>query len=239
MKTSKIIFISLLSIIAFLILVAVVDIRINGRKKAMNPADIKVNKQTVPSFKVLYVSNSQKVELIQNDSSFIEVTWMKDSILPNLNYTLKEDTLMISDNKLSIHSFASVKIYSTNSLKSILLKNSDINIKRFSSGRLSLDLDNSNVWFNLDKSEKSSVQALDILAKNQSIVNTSGFKVDSLGIILQNSEAKLNIFSKMIRGTLSDTSIILTFPPDEILLKKDATSQIVVTKIIHGTNTFP
>lgn len=228
MKTSKIIFISLVSIIAFFILAAIVDIRITGHRNGTNLVAFKVNKQSVPSFKVLYVNNSRSVFLVQNDSSFVEVKWLKDSLSPHVNYTIKDDTLIVSDINQLIQSpvSISVKIYSTDSLKNILLKNSTISIAHFRFGKMSLDMDKSSVWFNPVKSEKSSIHALDILAKNHSRVYTNEFKVDSLGIVLQKSEAHFEIIARKISGTLSDSSKISARQSEEISLKKDATSNI-------------
>ena len=227
MKTSKIIFISLLSTIALFILAAAVDIRITGTRKTINPSDIRVKRQTVPSFKVLYVNNSRYFDLIQNDSSFIEVSSLKIALSPYLNYTINEDTLFVSDFNPSGKNIISIKIFSNNALKKILLKNSEGRIYRFDSGRLSLDLDRSNVYFNQDKSERSSVKALDILARNKSRINIFALNVDSLGIVLNHSEAIFfNTSVKKICGTLSDNSRIVTPQAGEISLKKDATSQI-------------
>jgi hypothetical protein len=226
MKTSKIIFISLLGSIAFLILAAFIEVRITGQRNSINLSDLNVNKITIPSFKVLSI-NSSYVYLLQNDTSFIELTWLKDSLSPHVNYTIKEDTLMFWDINHSYQNakFISIRIHSTDSLKSILLKNSNITIESIVLGKMSLDMDNSYAWFNQDN---SSFNALDISAKNHSRVNTTAFKVDSLGIILQNSQANLGTIAKRISGVLSDSSRISARQPTEISLKKDSTCNINV-----------
>lgn len=218
MKTSKIIFVSLLSIIAFFILAAFVDIRMGS--DAGTTAGKKTEKQMMPSFKVLCVDEGY-IDLIQNDSSFIEVTWYKDSLPPHVNYSMKGDTLFISDIERSVH----VSINSDNLLESIRARNSNVTIGQFVSDRLSLDIDGSYIWFNHDK---SSVQKLDISAINHSSVNSVDFMVDSMGVALQNSEMDLSIIAKTINGTLSDSSRMNTRQPEEILLKRDATSEFNV-----------
>ena len=69
MKTSKIIFVSLLGVIALVILGGFVAARFTGKR---NVAGI-VNKQIIPSFKVIYIKNCD-VSLSYGDSSFISVT---------------------------------------------------------------------------------------------------------------------------------------------------------------------
>jgi len=228
MKTSKIIFISLLGTITFLILAALIDIRINGRRGNEIQADFNVNKQRVASFKVLCVNNSRNITLVQSDSSFIEITFRKDSIAPKLNYTIKEDTLSVMDFEKLIHRNVSVRIYATDSLKKVSLKNSNINLAKFKAAKLLLELDKSSVWFEYYSKFQTSFHTLGIVAKNDSRFNTSNFSVDSLAINLQHSEANLQITARKISGTLSDHSKIFVRQPQEISLKKDETSRINV-----------
>ena len=230
MKTSKIIFISLLTAIAVFIIAAFVDIRINGSLKSTSPIEITLHKQKVSQFKVVYVQNSKNIRFVQGDSSYIELAWIKDSIPPKINYLEKNDTLIISDLKLLIGNpaYTSLKIYSTEALRTITAKDSEIAIESIGSGRMSVYLDNSSAWISQHKSKKVYYSNLNIIARNQSSANTNNFRVDSLRIILQNSESKLAINANRISGTLSESSKI-TFPkPGEISLKIDSTSNIII-----------
>jgi|WetSurMetagenome_2_1015567.scaffolds.fasta_scaffold331742_2 hypothetical protein len=228
MKTSKIIFITLLGTIAFLILAAMIDIRINGRKGGINRDDIRVHKNTLHTFRVLYINNSRNITVIQNDSSFIEVAYLKDSIVPKVNYSIKGDTMMVSDYKNIGSVTISFPSDSPELFKRILLKKSDMSIRNVRSGKLSLNLDQSTVWMNQFEGEKYSLSILDVVAKNHSHFNTDDFKVDSLGIVLQNSKSDIRVYAKKISGSLSDSSRIYARQPLEISLKKDATSKISV-----------
>jgi len=228
MKTSKIIFISLLSTIAVFILASVIDLRMNSRRNNGKQSDFKVNKQILPVFKALRVYNSMNITLVQNDSSYIEVTYLKDSIAPKVNYTIIGDTLMVSYFEKTNHRNVSVKIHATDSLRSIQLKKSNLSVDRIGLGKLFFALDESEIWLNQDTLVKSGFQVLDIVAKNHSRINSSDFRIDSLGLALQNSEAYLEIKANKISGNLSDSSRIFVRQPMEILLKKDETSKINV-----------
>lgn len=228
MKTSKIIFISLLSTIALIILAALTDLRINGRREDGKQSDFKVNKQILPVFKALRVHNSMNITLVQNDSSYIEVSYLKDSIAPKVIYTIIGDTLMVSDFEKTNHRNVSVTIHATDSLRSIQLKKSNISIDRIGSGKLFFVLDESELWLNQDTLVKSSFPVLDIVAKNHSRINSSEFRIDSLGLVLQNSEANFELKANKISGMLSDSSKIYVRQPREISLKKDETSKINV-----------
>lgn len=232
MKTSKIIFITLLATIALYILAAMIEVRINGgRKGTYKGPEVSLQKQKIPSFKVLYVSNSINLIIIQGDTSYIEVASLKDNSPYKVNFTIKDDTLNISDVKVQIqgNSYLSVKICTTDSLISIITKNSRFTIQHLASGKMSLETDNSSVGFSWYEKEKSSFLTLNILARNHSKVTSDEFKVDSLGIVLQNSEANLSISAKVLSGTLSESSKLGARQPEEISLKIDATSKINIS----------
>lgn len=226
MKISKIIFISLLGTIALITLAGVIDFRIHGRRNYDIQAEnkqsgINLTKQAVPSFKVLCVNNSKHVILVQSDSSFIEMTYPKDSSAPTVNYTIKGDTLMVSD----INRW--VKIHSPAAMNKICLKNTDINIESFVSGQLYLDMDQSHLWIR-DLSKKSFIRTLDIVGKNHSRIDTEDFRVDSLGIVLQKSAANLNPVTKMMNSTLSDSSYVHIKQSGKISSIKDDSSTFSV-----------
>ena len=182
----------------------------------------------VPFFKVLCVYNSMNVTLVQNDSSFLEVTCPKDSIARKVNYRIIGDTLTVSDFEKTNYRNVSITIHASDSLRSIQLKKSHISIERIGFKKLFFALDESVLWLNQVALEKSSSSSLDIVARNHSRINSSDFKIDSIGLNLQNSEANLEMKAGKISGTLSDSSKIYVRQPAEISLKKDATSRINV-----------
>ena len=231
MKTSKIIFITLLGTIALLILAAMIDVRFTGQKRSeIFNNRLKVNKLDIPEFNVICLNNIKNLALVQSDSSYISMTATMDSITHPINYTIKEDTIWLSDFEKQNSRDVWIAVYFTNTLKSMQLKNSDLRITKFNSEKLSLDLnlDNSRVYFDADKSKNTAISVLNIVAKNYSYITANGFNVDSLGINLQNSDAQLQIIAKKISGTLSETSKIFIRQPGEISLKIDATSKITV-----------
>lgn len=228
MKTSKIIFISLLSTIAVLIIFAAIDLRINGRRQDGKNLDFKVNKQILPVFKSLRVYNSMNITLVKNDSSYIEVTYLKDSIAPKVNYIIIGDTLMVSDFEKKNYHNVSMIIHATDSLDRVQLKNSNMSIDRIGPGKLFFTLDESVLWLNQDTLVKSYFPVLDIVAENHSRINSSDFRIDSISLVLHNSEANLEMKARKINGTLSDSSKIYVRQPAEISLRKDATSRMNV-----------
>jgi hypothetical protein len=224
MKTSKIIFTSLLVAIALVILAGFIEFRITGNR---NGIDLIVNKHVIPSFKVLYINNSE-LDLSYGDSSFIAVTLHKDSLLPVIDYKLNNDTLRISNIRFSHNSNVRVKIHSSDSLKNILVVNSNLRIENYGSKNLTLGTDKSDVAFNHDEKEQFTFHSLDIIGKNHSTIYSGAFKADNLKILLEKSEANLEITALKINGNLSDSSTIYIRQSEELSLKKDSTSKIIV-----------
>ena len=226
MKTSKLIFLILLGTIATLILVMTIDLRINGRRYNDINSDFKVNKQSLKLFKTIYITNSMNVTLVNNDSSFLEITIMKDSISPRVNFSINDDTLRISDFEKSSHHNASIRVYATNTLKHVVLKNSSLTLESFITEQLSLNIDKSNVVLNDSEPHKSRIHFLEVQANNHSSVYGSQFYVDSMGIALKHSEVTLEGITNKLGGSLSDSSRIQARQPLEVWLKRDATSKV-------------
>lgn len=234
MKTSKIIFITLLSSIAIFILAALLDIRITGVKAGtIKGPDVSLQKQYIPAFKVLYLSNSINVIIIHGDTSYIEVASPKGSPY-QVNYKITNDTLRLSDVKVRIkeNGYLSLKVSFADSLNCVISDNSRFVIERMSTSVMTLKMDRSSVRFSEFQGGVSSFRALNITAKNNSTINLVEVKVDSLRIILQNSAAYLSMSAKTINGTLADGSKLVTRQPGEIYMKRDSTSTITLNNIM-------
>lgn len=240
MKTSKIIFITLLATIALYILAAMVDVRINGVKVGtIKGPDVSLQKHYIPAFKVLYLSNSINVVIIQGDSSYIEVASPKGSPY-QLNYKINNDTLRLSDVKIQINKngYLSLKVSFADSLKCVISENSRFVIERMSTSIMTLNMNGSSVRFSEFQGGVSSFRTLYIIAKNNSTINCMEVKVDSLLINLQNSEAYLSMSAKTINGTLADGSKLVTRQPGEMYMKRDSTSTITLNNIMPMKSHF-
>jgi hypothetical protein len=222
MKTSKIIFTSLLVAIALIILAGFIEVRLSGKR---NGIDIVVNKQALPEFKVLCLNNSE-FHLSYGDSAYFAITSDKDSLLTQIDYIISDDTLKISNIRFSNDSYIRVKIHSSDSLKKILLVDSDLTIDEYGSKNLTILTDSSRV--SLNRKEQFTFHSLDITAKNHSNIYSNEIKTDILNISLQKSEANLDITALKLYGDLSDSSTFNTHQAEEISLKKDTTSRIIV-----------
>lgn len=239
MKTSKIIFISLLSLIALTIIVATVSVRLTGTKRILNRYKQKTINTPLPAFSVICIKNCNNITLIESDSSYdenilpvknnnfhLDVTVIEDSLAPFIDYTVKNDTLQIMNFKYPAGSYIFVKVYAGNGLKTINLEKSDIRIYIYKLDILSITLDNSKAYFSSAVGNNSVINKVNITGKNNSNITASSVKVDSFQLALQNSKATISLTAKIIIGTLSDSSKLITFQPGEISVKRDATSRI-------------
>jgi hypothetical protein len=226
MKTSKIIFISLLSTIALLIFIAFADIRINSHR--ISDINVYFNKtiQVLPSFKVISMNNSNNVTLCKSDSCSIEITYLKDSKAPRVNYIVKADTLYLTDLRSLNVSNVSLRIKTTDVLEKVLLRNSMVDFENYNFKNLNFDLDNSQVAGGQDDKLKAAMHSIGITAKNHSDFGLSDFSVDSLHLVFQKSTADLMLNAKKACGSLSDSSRVNLRQSAEISLKKDPSSNI-------------
>jgi hypothetical protein len=232
MKTSKIIFIVLLSLITLYIVSAMIEVRITGKKLGKYNNTLKVSKKSLPAFSVMYLTDSKNITVIESDSSFIEVLVPEASAFPEISYNCMNDTLHIKDykmsptNLMSPSDFVSVMLHIASNLRTIKLVNSDILILNFNSKKISFDLEHSKVYFAINKSNNWSFGTMYISAKNNSTFTANSMYIDSLNIDLQNSVANLTVSIKSLSGNLKDNSKIFTKQPMEISLKRDTTSSV-------------
>jgi|WetSurMetagenome_2_1015567.scaffolds.fasta_scaffold28650_3 hypothetical protein len=230
MKTSKIIAISLIGLIALFILAAFINIRVNGQRLNSNLTRLETSKKVIPSFKVLRVENCDYISFVQSDSSFIEVAWAKDSLAPQVNYALKNDTLLLSGNKYSMFGAnSSVKVCFTGSLESIIMRNSTINVEGSGSGEMSFDISESVLNLVQDSGNTYSFKSIDIKAGDHSEVNSNHIRVGNLSLYMQHSNANLeSITDYRLSGMVTDSSVVVINTPSEISLKRDSLSKIQI-----------
>jgi hypothetical protein len=227
MKTSKIIFVALLSSIALIMLAVVVDIRITGVKgNSFQNNNYKMIKKTVPAFRVINLNDWARVELIKSDSTYLELQYPKDSIAPELNYRLNGDTLFFNGQKKKSDQDQFVWIHTTGDLKKIISRNSRLSFGNFKTAGLTIDLDDCNLNINQGENDNTSFQSLEINAKNHSNIYTGNISVDSLKVNFQKSDARFMIQLQKISGSVTDSSSVSLSQVEDISLKKDKSSEI-------------
>jgi hypothetical protein len=168
------------------------------------------------------------ITLLQKDSSFIEVIFLKDSLTPKVNFITRGDTLLVNNFEKSVHRNVSVILHATDSLRMIRLKNSNIEVDRLGSQGLSFELDNSSLTLNQNTMLKIPCRSIAIYARNHSEINSADFGVELLDLLLANSKANLQLKARKISGSLTDNSMIIVRQPEEIALKKDLSSKVNV-----------
>ncbi len=229
MKTSKIIFVALLSSIALIILAVVVDIRLSGVKgNNFQNLNYKLIKKTVPAFRVLSLNDRGNVELIQGDSTYLELQYRKDSVAPELNFHLNGDTLFINGQKKKSDNDQIIWIHTTGDLKKIVSRNSRLNFGNFNTPGLTIDLDDCILNIHQGENNKISFQNLEIDAKNHSNIYTGDISVDSLKVNLKKSDARFMIQLQKVSGNVTDSSSVSLSQVEDISLKKDKSSEIHV-----------
>lgn len=226
MKTSKIIFISLLGTISVFILAGAIDVRLNGHPHHFT--ENKTSRITLPVFSNICIENSRNLNVIHSDSTYLELIWQKSAEETDVDRTLSGDTLRLNGISKSVEGLLQANLYVSGPVNSVILRNSHIVMNQINSSALSIRMNGSKAWLNDKPNGELSYHRLDIRATGGSYVNTGDFKADSVNLTLQNSMADLHIMAGSLNGVLSEGSTITTRQADDIKLKKDSTSKVLV-----------
>ncbi len=216
MKISKLIFISLLTVIALIILSSALYVRLTGHHKD-DLSGMSIRNYKLPEIKVLCISNCKRIDLSSSDSSSIKATWPKDSIFTNEFYTVKGDTLTLSDAR----QLADIEIKVNKRVSVIYLKKANIRVSSIASSRIGINMDKSNLYFDLDSTIKP--LSIKINAKNHSQINSNLIKIDSLAVVLIKSHLHYGLYAKSLDISLADSSSLVTKQPERLTLKRDTT----------------
>jgi hypothetical protein len=229
MKTSKIIFFSLLGTIAFLILAASIDVRLTGRKDTER-IPMNVQNSELPPFSAVMIKNSEDVIITTGSSPEMSIEFLKKSQLPEINFFVKNDTLFISDYKQNkrVHEYRIMTLKSTGSLKSILAQNSSFEIMSPDLEDISLSLDSSRVIMRGVPAGKTGYRSLYFNAKNHSRISLMAFRTERIDISLENSTAGLTIKATNLKANLAKGSHLNTLQPDILKLESDQDSQFYI-----------
>ena len=225
MKTSKIIFIALLSTIALMILSALIYVRMTGKRDGDFKGEFKTRIQ-LSQIKVLSIISNNNLELVQSDSAYFEITTMKDSIVPKLKYSIIGDTLKIADQMVKIGTGSWVSIHINDQLNQIILKKSNLNLFNLQISQLLVDLDQSTMYVFQQNDKNASFQYLNIMARNNSHFDANEIKIDTLHVEMHHSEVSSWSTINNLSGSIADSSRLSVRQPYEITLKRDPSSNL-------------
>jgi hypothetical protein len=230
MKISKIIFLSLIGVIAFIIIAGALDIRINGTKGPIQiSGSVNSKKIALPPFKVLSMDGTKSIAIMKGESNFIEIDYQKDSVYPDINFQVRNDTLIIKGLNLSRRRMMG-KITVAEEPNRFLLINSSLilndNFTQNTSRNLFFDLDNSSINIYQDNKTKSSLSFMEIKERNKSRIYGNGISLDSLNVDIQDSRTELHSNVVKVKGVVSDKGYLHLDSANEIAVKKDPGSEV-------------
>lgn len=233
MKTSKIIFVSMLSTIALLILLAFIDVRLTGKKNVSTT--LATFNTVVPDFSVLIIDYCEDIDVLAGTSPSIIVDY-EGKVHPDIKFTSKNDTLIISGVRQSNEAdeLMFVKVQATSSLKKIITKNSSADITLPDLKQLRVEADSSDVSIITDITGKNLFSNLELHGRKHSFFHASGFSTDTTGLLLQNSDASLMIKSGRMHGSITNESDLSILQPAEMSLKSDPTSRININHFFEN-----
>jgi hypothetical protein len=224
MKPSNIIFTSFLCICALIILAGALDIRFFGKPRKLTFAEDPMyeNRKTIPipACHYLKVENSNPIKVIASDTSKLVCAFLKDSIIPDIHYTISGDTLLIKDVP-DVRRKGRIRLYVANSLKGIYCNNATISLSGFKSAIMDAALNESR----LNDFGEAQFDTLIIKANNYSTIKFTQSRFTFVSLNLNKSEAEFGDAAIHVKGTLEQGSNLWCKEFNIIELKKDFTSK--------------
>jgi hypothetical protein len=223
MKKSKIILACLFLTLAIFILAAFADIRLNGNNTIENT--LETSQIKLPEFRVLVLKDCDQITISQDNTASINLKMRKGIQPPEINYSVKNDTLTLFGVKQKIDSeVLFTDVQAGNSLQCIRVSGSGTRIRFRENSSLIIDADKSQVHISHSSTKKSN-DNLRIFARNNSRITSTTFRIDTLEIMAEKSEANLSLQAGHLCGSAENGSIVFVRQPLTTSFSCDTTSR--------------
>ena len=179
----------------------------------------------LPAFHYVVINNQSNVEIKPAGSSQLVVRYAQDEKVPEVSYHVSNDTLYVGNSMDSIqnHTYTQLMIpaMSTGWIKGV---NSSVRLYGFYAGKLNLELDKSRAELNSNQGEN--LTELTIHGTNDSNFDVNSFKVDSLKVQLDESNAVLSVRAANLSGSIKNHSRLSIKDVDHFDFSRDETSRL-------------
>lgn len=230
MKTSNIIFSSIIGSITLIILSGAIEWRFFGDKNPnrfeISPDNIEAFKQNIdlPEFQYLVINDMPlSTNIILGGKNEIELILKNKSEASVLDYHIKGDTLFIEGVNENGSVLLSVNLFMTHGqLNGINSNQSGVNINQYNNDSLTLVLNHTTI----DIHQPCVIGSLSIFGTDQSTVNVYSAQVDTLKLDLNNSTVRMQTIINKLQGQMSNHSELDLRDVSDLDFKKDNSSRL-------------
>lgn len=226
MKLSNKILIGFFGFIFVYLIAAFTEIRFRGNLNHLDESSSIVETTDVSGFTYLVLQDlDESVTLVGSEQPGIEVRSISGDLLKNLEYTLRGDTLELVQLKLADDEHLNLIVYvPNNSFIGMAVNGANVVVKGLDQKQLTITQNGGRIRFVEDNSfEKLSVQG-----SADGELYFAGNKLDTISVLLNNSYISIDCHSTRVEGSLTNDSYLWIRQVDDIAIKKDGSSRLIL-----------
>ncbi len=224
MKLSNKILIGFFGFIFVYMIAAFTEIRFRGNLNHLDESSSIVETTDVSGFTYLVLQDlDESVTLVGSEQPGIEVRSISGDLLKNLEYTLRGDTLELVQLKLADDEHLNLIVYvPNNSFIGMAVNGANVVVKGLDQKQLTITQNGGRIRF----VEDNKLEKLSIQASENGNLNFAGTKLDTLSVLLNNSNIVIESGAIRVEGTMTNESYLRMRHVDDIEFKKDGTSRL-------------
>lgn len=224
MKISNKILIGFFGFIFIYMTAAFTEIRLRGDLYHMDDSNAIIETVDIIGVKYLILPDlDQRIFVRGSDKPRIEVRSISGDLLQNLKYNITGDTLTLITLDLAEDQHINLSIYMPkDTFKSMHVNGAAVIVKELDQKILTVFQSDGSITFN----DNNILGKLNIEAINDARFNSSGSKLDTLSVLIDNSEVTIRGSIKRVEGSMSNDSYLHVRDVDDIEFKKDESSRL-------------
>jgi hypothetical protein len=202
---------------------AFAEIRLNGTSNIIDDKNSKAETVDLTGISYLILNGLDKeINVIGSDLARLEVRSLSGDLLSKLKYKVSNDTLTLSG--LQSEGIKRIKIsvfVPKTGLKGISVNSTVVIVEGLQADLLNLSQNGGRIWMS-----GSIIGRIQLGLSNQSFLDISGTKLDTLSATVEGSEVHINSPVGLLQGSMKNKSSLHLNDIREIQLNKDESSRL-------------
>lgn len=224
MKLSNKILTGFFGVIFIYLTAAFTEVRFRGTPKLIGDSNSIAETVDISKVNYLILSDLERsIRVYESDNPRLEVRSLSGNLLKKVKYTIKGDTLSLSQPDLEDHERLRISVYvSSHSFKGLTANGTSIFIEGLDQQELTISQNAS--WVTINESNKLS--KLQLKATNKANFTMTDNALDTLFVLIDESQVTIEAPVKLVEGSMANDSYLRLRGTSEIKFKKDETSRL-------------
>jgi len=227
MKTSSKILIGLLGTILLIIAAFQLDVRVFGEHRSHRFAISKTENYPIGNFKYVKLDRLKNFKFEYSDSNSIQFVAYNDSIAFDIEYKINNDTLEIVGSNLYTWYTYNYTLYTNSEIEYLQSIDSKVDFSGFNQDKIKFNVSDSEISSSYGgKTEKFSHFKNAKIIQLNSKISFHSVSIDTLDIIMNNSNARISKDIKMVAASIKSNSTLDLDNTNRLNFEKDISSRI-------------